>query len=44
MGFECQFEIGLSDGRLAESKESGVAIVVAATRKRMRKPTGRVFR
>jgi hypothetical protein len=27
MGFGCQFEIGLSDGRVAESRESGVGIV-----------------
>jgi hypothetical protein len=44
MGFGCQFEIGLSDGRLAESRETGVEIVEAARRKTIRKPTGRLFR
>jgi hypothetical protein len=44
MGFERQFEIGLSDGRLAESRESGVGIVEAARRMRIRKPTRRLFR
>jgi hypothetical protein len=44
MGFECQFEIGLSDGRLAESRGTGVGIFEAARRKRIREPTGRLFR
>ena len=43
MGFGCQFEIGLSDGRLAESRESWVGIVETARRKRIRKATRRLF-
>jgi len=44
MGFGCQFEIGLIDGGLAESRERGGWIVEAARRKRIRKPTRRLFR
>jgi len=44
MGFGCQFEIGLSEGRLAESRESRAGIVEAGGRKRIRKPTRRLFR
>jgi hypothetical protein len=44
MGFACQFEIDLRDGILAESEETGVGIVEATGRKRIRKPTRRLFR
>jgi hypothetical protein len=44
MGFGCQFEIGLSDRRVVESRETDVGIVEAAGRKRIRKPTRRLFR
>jgi hypothetical protein len=44
MGLECQLETGMSDGRVAESRESGVGIVEAASRKRIREPTRRLFR
>jgi hypothetical protein len=35
MGFECQFEMGLGDGRPAESGESVVGMLKEAGRKRV---------